>query len=1262
MNGLKTFQIRVHRKYSAADFDEDLRNVLRRCGTNGEKICFILDESNVLDSGFLERMNTLLANAEIPGLFEGDEYTALMTACRDGSRRDGLILDSKEELYQWYTAQIVRNLHVVFTMNPPDDLSAKVATSPALFNRCVLNWFGDWSGTCLYQVGHELIRPLDLEGGDFVIPLHFALTLSTYKDVVAKTFVILHQIASDHNQSLAKCGRPSTYLTPRNFLDMIRQFLVLYEEKKDEMEDQQRHINMGLEKLHATVDQVSQLRASLAIKKEQLEIKNQEANLKLQSMVQDQQEAQQKKIASLEIQENISVQEKEIHMRRTVVLGDLALAEPAVVEAQNSVSNIKKQQLTEVRSMVNPPEAVKLAMESVCTLLGHQVEGWKSVQSIIRRDDFISSIVHFDNEAQMTPELRIFMKREYMTKPIYQYEAVNRASKACGPLVQWVHAQVIYSEILDKVGPLREEVDSLEKEASLTRRKADTMIEMIQELEESISRYKVEYAQLISDTQAIKTEMLEVEGRVTRSVKLLESLTSEKERWQSSSQTFISQANTLAGDVMLAAAFLAYSGFFDQTSRQTITEQWRHKLDLSLIEYTRNIPVGNFLASAEDRSTWISNGLPGDELCVENAVMLKRSIRYPLIVDPSGRAAHFLGNQHKSRTLVTTSFLDESFLKHLETALRFGTPILINDAEYFDPIVNKILNREYQKTGGRTLISLGKQDIDISASFKLFLMTRNPLAKFTPDICSRVALVNFTVTKSSLETQVLNTVLKSERPDIEERRDTLIKAQGVFNLRLRRLEKDLLKALSDSQGSILESDSVIETLERLKSEAAEISGKVLESAGVMQELEMVAKSFARIGTASCKIFAILEQLVDLNHFYRFSLKYFEDVFSAVLQQVKEERTLKDQELRVDWIVRALYAYTFRKTCQTLLHKDHTTLALSLATAMSSSSDQQEVFKALLNSSTPEFIDKSGQNMEERILEGLEGCSFPMVARAFRSTEFDPVMWEQFFTSSPTEQVTAKLLPGIARLGGSENLLLLRIFRLNKLMPAIDAYCFKLFSDVLKPESDYDLRTIVMDETEASTPLMLVSVPGFDAAYRVDSLVQRTGTRCVSIAMGSIEGIAQAEKAIVAAVQYGTWVLLKNVHLAIAWLGELEKKIFTLRPTGSFRLFLTLEMSLKVPINLIRLSRVVSFETHPGMRASVSESLDSIPQTLLQKAPVERSRLYFLLSWLHSIILERLRYPGIGWSQVYDFNDSDFESARFGFKLFLQLCTNWGTGE
>lgn len=61
--------------------------------------------------------------------------------------------------------------------------------------------------------------------------------------------------------------------------------------------------------------------------------------------------------------------------------------------------------------------------------------------------------------------------------------------------------------------------------------------------------------------------------------------------------------------------------------------------------------------------------------------------------------------------------------------------------------------------------------------------------EFAPDVCSRVTFVNFTVTRSSLEMQCLNQALRSERPDVDEKRNDLLKLQGEFAVRLRQLEK-----------------------------------------------------------------------------------------------------------------------------------------------------------------------------------------------------------------------------------------------------------------------------------------------------------------------------------------------------------------------------------------------------------------------------------------------------------------------------------------
>lgn len=112
--------------------------------------------------------------------------------------------------------------------------------------------------------------------------------------------------------------------------------------------------------------------------------------------------------------------------------------------------------------------------------------------------------------------------------------------------------------MLKRVEPLRDELQSLEDEASLNMKRAQDTKDLIAQLERKIVSYKEEYAQLISQAQAIKTDLENVQGKVDRSIALLKSLNIERERWESTSETFRSQMSTIIGDVLLSAAFIAY--------------------------------------------------------------------------------------------------------------------------------------------------------------------------------------------------------------------------------------------------------------------------------------------------------------------------------------------------------------------------------------------------------------------------------------------------------------------------------------------------------------------------------------------------------------------------------------------------------------------------------------------------------------------------------------------------------------------------------
>jgi dynein heavy chain 1 len=77
-----------------------LRKVKSSAGVEKKKICFIFDESNVLSAAFLERMNALLAGGEVPGLFDGKDFSKLIAACKEEARKANKMLDTEKEIYK----------------------------------------------------------------------------------------------------------------------------------------------------------------------------------------------------------------------------------------------------------------------------------------------------------------------------------------------------------------------------------------------------------------------------------------------------------------------------------------------------------------------------------------------------------------------------------------------------------------------------------------------------------------------------------------------------------------------------------------------------------------------------------------------------------------------------------------------------------------------------------------------------------------------------------------------------------------------------------------------------------------------------------------------------------------------------------------------------------------------------------------------------------------------------------------------------------
>lgn len=87
----------------------------------------------------------------------------------------------------------------------------------------------------------------------------------------------------------------------------------------------------------------------------------------------------------------------------------------------------------------------------------------------------------------------------------------------------------------------------------------------------------------------------------------------------------------------------------------------------------------------------------------------------------------------------------------------------------------------------------------------------------------------------------------------------------------------------------------------------------------------------------------------------------------------------------------------------------------------------------------------------------------------------------------------------------------------------------------------------------------------------------------------------------------------------------------------------MEASPKIPASILRQSRIIMNEPTPGLKANLLGLLRGIPESR-HSLPAETARVQFLLCWLQAVITQRLRFAPLSFTQIYEFNDSDFSAG------------------
>lgn len=1219
MNGMRLVQLRVHRGYCVGEFEAALRRVLVTCA-RGARVCFLIDESCILEPAFVERMNSLLASSEVPGLFAGDELDALNAVCAAESAAQGVLLESPDELHAWFVAQVAAHLHVVFTVSDLGaDGTARLQTSPALLNRCVVNWMGNWTPTTLAHVAQQLLGELPLEQSDYAVPDALVPAaehaVRGFRDAVIDTLVAVHAAAARH----AHLAYPS------KFVQLPRTVTELFRRGQSELETSQRLVSTGLEKLKETALDVARTERVLGEKRAALSAQVDRAKQMLNQMILDQNEAERKKEFSQDAQSEIQAQEREIRARRDTVRRGLEAVEPAVEAAQRGVKNIKKQHLTELRSMANPPAAVKMAMESVCTLLGYQATSWREVQRIVRKDDFIANIVNYDSEKHLTADMKRHMEVQYLSRADYNYETVNRASQACGPLVQWVIAQLRYFSMLEEIGPLRAEVAVLEESATQSRARLIAVGQMISELEESIERYKNEYSELIGQVESTKLELARIEQKVARSKRLVASLTVERTRWRESTQTFQTARRQLAGNCVLAAAFATYCGGLSHVERTALVAYWREQVSAHGIAFDAALSLPALLVPGTTRPPAPHyNSLVAENLAIREWSTLS------LLVDPSDSAANSLRASGEWDAFTHVSFLDARLAKTVEDAMRFGGRLLVRNAECYDPLLDALIRGEVAHRGGQKTVALGDRTVVLLGDYALTLYTKDQRAAFAPVLESRVTLLNFDVSEGGLENAVLDCVLAHTHPDLFARRTETLALQAEYTQRTLALRQSLLALLNDFHGTMLDNDFVVDSLERLKADAQHIDEAMARAAATLADVDLHRSAYRSVAEHVKGIYLVLTQLSVMDGFYNFSYELFFDAFQRTLTDSGGEADAVSEMFTVSpdvsnqpplaLFLQTLYSNLFRAYALSFKKADR----LAFAVCLAANYHRVRLGGHFVSGANLVFRLMTDAWNEDAWLQYLRDCLRDCAPETVQALNADS--WRTAVQAHP-QCPALPLLPLVnACVGSTPALTALETFAgavLGQIHTALD------WADVC---------------AHAKTPVIFSTSKRFDASTKIQAAAATCGVQLLEISMGLEEGVRAAEAAIDRGTLAGGWVLLQNIQLSPAWLRELEKRLKESAPHSGFRLFCTCSLdSRSIPNGLIHMSSTVTIEKLPDFHITIRDTFRSLVAGA--SSPVH-AHVCFLLSFYYAVVQERLKYVPLAFSHGHDINDCDVDAAAF----------------
>ncbi|XP_075973125.1 dynein heavy chain 3, axonemal [Anticarsia gemmatalis] len=1258
---MNVIQIEISRVYGQNEWRDDIRKLLMKAGIIGKPLVFLFADNQIMYEGMVEDINMLLNTGDIPNLYGMDEKVEILDKMQAAVREAGRKIETTPlAMFGFYVERVKANLRIVMAMSPiGDSFRNRLRMFPSLINCCTIDWFTAWPPEALERVAEMFIAQMENVTDELRI-------------ACVEMCQLFHMTVVKLSDDFYNEQKRKVYVTPTSYLELIKAFQNLYALKVNQITNARIRYETGLEQLDFAAGQVAVMQQQLrdlqpllvetSDKTEKLMIKIEQDTVVVEKQKEivgaDEALANEAAAAAQAIKDDCE--------------SDLAEAVPALEAALNALNTLKPADITLVKSMKNPPAGVKLVMEAVCVMKsikgdrkmdanGKPFEDfWGPSQKMLGDMKFLESLKNYDKDNIPVAVMKK-IRDKYIPDREFDPAVIAKVSSACEGLCRWVRAMDVYDRVIKVVAPKKAALAEAESELQMQMNTLNAKRAQLQAVLDKLQALNDEFAEMTRKKKGLEDEIALCSTKLQRAEKLIGGLGGEKARWTELAFQLQELLSNIIGDVLLAAGCIAYLGPYTVNYRKDIIVVWNERSRELNIPCSEQFSLITTLGEPVIIRAWNIAGLPVDAFSIENGIIVQKSRRWALMIDPQEQANKWIKNMERENQMKVIKLTDGNYIRVLENAIQLGLPVILeNIRETLDAVMEPVLLRNVFRSGGVDCLKLGDNILEYNHNFRFYITTRLSNPHYLPEIAVKVTLLNFMITPQGLQDQLLGIVVAQDRPELELKKNQLI-VEGANNKRtLKEIEDKILEVLS-SAGNILEDESANQILSSSKILSIEIEAKQAAAAITEKEIDEARLLYVPVSAHSSVLFFCISDLANIDPMYQYSLGWFINLYNQAIVN-SEKSDILDERLA------GLNAYftksIYHNVCRSLFEKDKLifSLVLTLGIARAKGNIDDELVAFLLTGGVA--LENPYENpaptwLTDKAWSEIVRCSNLEELRGFKEHfEKNISLWKDLYDLSAPHEGTFP--EPFDRIEGIAKLIILRCIRPDKLIPLVQQFVVKQMGREYIEPPPFDLEKSYND-SNCCSPLIFILSPGSDPmSGLVKFSMEKKVVSFETISLGQGQGPIAANM-INQAIVTGGWVVLQNCHVMDSWMGELERicaeVIIPQATHHNFRCWLTSYPSRAFPVTVLQNGVKMTNEAPKGLKNNIFRSYISDPicdPEFYISCPRTEDwrRLLFALCFFHAIVQERRAFGPLGWNIQYEFNESDLRICIMQLQMFL----------